>query len=205
MEHYNGYDIWPQPGLIFNDNIYWNKEIQVLFQRNPCEILMHDGGSYIKPSLDFTQIPYSRQEARIEFRDFCFYKYSVYSEEEEDFNNQLEYQAKLRESVAYEFSINEMIHIISDSNNHSQVIELLNRNLFNQFLDVLNKNIVDFEIDKFFEIIKKIHLTMSINRQNISKISVFFDLYQTLCVTENLSHRNRLVLILTDTCKHKER
>lgn len=155
LEHYNGYDIWPKPGLIFNDNIYWNKEIQALFQRLPSEIPMLDGGSYIKPSLDFTQIPYSRQEARMEFRDFCFFKYSAYSEEEEDFNSQLEYLAKFRESVAYEFSINEMIYIISESNYHSEDIELLNRNLFNQFLDVLNENIVDFEVDKLFEIMKK--------------------------------------------------
>lgn len=154
LEYYNGYDIWPEPGLIFNDNIYWNKEIQALFQREPSEVPMHDGGSYIKPSLDFTQIPYSRKEARIEFRDFCSYRYSVYSEEE-DFNEQLEYLSKFRESAAYEFSINEMINIISKGNYHSQNLELLNRNYFNQFLDVLYENIADFEVEKLFEIMKK--------------------------------------------------
>lgn len=155
LEHYNGYDMWPQPGLIFNDNICWNKEIQTLFQREPSEILMYDGGSYIRPCLDFAQIPYSRQKARIEFNDFLFYKYSVYSKEEEEFNNQLECQAKFRESTAYNFSINEMIYIISESNYHSADIEMFNRNLFNQFLDILNTDIVNFEVDKLIEIIKK--------------------------------------------------
>jgi hypothetical protein len=159
LEYCNGYEIWPQPGLIFNDNICWNKEIKTLFQREPSEIFMYDGGSYIRSSLDFGKIPYSRQKTRIEFNDFLFYKSSVYSEEEEEFHNQLECQAKFKESAAYNFSINEMKYIISEGNYHSDDIEMLNRNFFNQFLDILNTDIVNFEVDKLIEIIKKNNYT----------------------------------------------
>jgi len=147
----NGYELWYKPGLIFNDNINWTKYIQNLFQRPKSEVPMYDGGCYILEPLDFSKIPYSRIEALTDDNDIFLAKQTDCSEDAETFYEVMIKETLLRHTASYRYSLSEIKSYVSNTGDHSLIMERFNRNLFLQFYDILLLVIPNYTVDIMLE------------------------------------------------------